>query len=206
MNAHPLFCNASTVFSCLPSSCNLSWRLCLQLLYYLKLCSVVSWKREKNSKIVTNCWLHINWAICLLQWGPWPYHAIIVIIIILTSGQFDLQLALISCAAVFFFRRRAPLWVYLARLRQEVLPVRRADPPLPHAHGREALQLPTVRQVLHEERPPDQTCPTTRWLPAKHAAGLQRRQETPLLLVGVVFRLWGQEPCRGVRHNLWLYI
>lgn len=98
------------------------------------------------------------------------------------------------------FPRRAPLRVYLASLRQEVLQIRRAHAPLPHAHRREALQLSDVWKVLHQERPPDQTCPATRRLPSQHAAGRQRGQTMPLLRVPVLIWLWRPKSRRGVRH------
>lgn len=97
--------------------------------------------------------------------------------------------------------RWAPLRVHLARLRQKVLQIRRADASLPHTHGREALQLSTVWQVLHQEWPPDQTCPTTRRLPSQHAPGLKCGQKTPLLRVHVLFWLWRPKPRWGVRHT-----
>uniref|UniRef100_M3Y7Z1 Uncharacterized protein n=2 Tax=Mustela putorius furo TaxID=9669 RepID=M3Y7Z1_MUSPF len=52
--------------------------------------------------------------------------------------------------------RRTPLCLRLAGLRQEVRALRRAGPPPPDAHRREALPLPALLQALHPQRPPDQ--------------------------------------------------
>lgn len=104
------------------------------------------------------------------------------------------------------FLRWAPVRVHLARLWQEVLPVRRADTSLPHTHGREALQLSNVWQVLHEEWPPDETRPATRRLPSQHAPGHRCSQETPLLLLHVVLWFWRPKSDRSVRHTHLLYL
>lgn len=59
-------------------------------------------------------------------------------------------------------------------MQQEVRALGRAGAALPHAHGREEVQLPHLREALHAERPPDEARPPPRQLPPGHAAAARR--------------------------------
>ena len=50
--------------------------------------------------------------------------------------------------------RRETVSVHVGRVHVEVCPVGRADPPLPEAHGTEAVPLPPVPALLLTIRPP----------------------------------------------------
>lgn len=89
------------------------------------------------------------------------------------------------------FCRGETLPVHLAWLREEVRPLRRARPPHSHSHRREALPVPLVRQALHAERPPDQACPSSPWLPALHVG---TRQGHAFLLLLLLLQWCGTRP------------